>query len=67
MKLFVTQSALKQGAVLTAAGPGSSSQIIRIPATQNVVGGAGEGQTLQLQTGRQVSIIETTHIKMFIV
>lgn len=49
------QGSLKPGTILTSSA--GTGQVIRIPATQNVVGTAGNIAQLQMPGGRQVSFL----------
>jgi len=49
------QGSLKPGTILTSSA--GTGQVIRIPATQNVVGTSGNIAQLQIPGGRQVSFL----------
>ncbi|XP_021922327.1 protein lin-54 homolog isoform X3 [Zootermopsis nevadensis] len=54
-KVIIRQGALKSGTVLTSSS--GTGQVIRIPATQNVVGTSGSIAQLQMPGGRQLQYV----------
>lgn len=52
---LAVQGSLKPGTILTSSA--GTGQVIRIPATQNVVGTSGNIAQLQMSGGRQVSFL----------